>query len=246
MSAAWLLCGLHSACVGGIDLSGAATDLGAPVARVSAEAGPSAIGCRGRFPRAVGDLISLSSWWSESISCSRPSRRSSRACSNSSLDDRGGSASMARASCYEPVNSRRPRGAGGKEAGQRMLLFSAKRSSTLGSTAVLQWTSCDGSPAISTDCSLRDGALTSPCWPDCGPAWSGGAPSIEPAGRDRRERPALLAARASRCPANLPRNARKRGAAAKRRLHVLADDWIMLPSSHRPSQLHHASQPEGT
>jgi hypothetical protein len=246
MSAAWLLCGLHSACVGGIDLSGAATDLGAPVARVSAEADPSAIGCRGRFPRAVGDLISLSSWWSESISCSRASRKSSRACSNSSLDDRGGSASMARASLLRArklstsTRSRRQR------RGQRMLLFSAKRSSTLGSTAVLQWTSCDGSPAISTDCSLRDGALTSPCWPDCGPAWSGGAPSIEPAGRDRRERPALLAARASRCPANLPRNARKKGgsreaapARARRRLDY-------LPSSHRPSQLHHASQPEGT
>ncbi len=130
MSAAWLLCGLHSACVGGIDLSGAATDLAAPVASVSAEAGPSAMGCRGQFPRAVGGLISLPSGWSESISCSRASRRSSCACPNSSLDDRGGSASMARANCSGPVNSRRPRGAGGKKAGQRVLPFSAKRSST--------------------------------------------------------------------------------------------------------------------
>jgi hypothetical protein len=119
MSAAWLLCGVHSACVGRMDLSGAATQLGAPPSQASAGAGPSVIGCRGRFPRAVGGLIFVSSGWSKSIFCSRASRRSSCACSSSLLDDRGGSASMARRVGPGPQKlSQRPRGAGGEKADQ--------------------------------------------------------------------------------------------------------------------------------
>jgi len=59
----------------------------------------------------------------------------------------------------------------------------------------MSWTSCGGPPATSADCSIRDGAATSPSLP--GRSFRRGGATLGPA-RDGRRRPAFVVVRASR------------------------------------------------